>query len=68
MFIGRPIQSGQLFAHHQKVSLAVPLENLGIALAKHLSYKVVSNATSTQSSGKCLPEVVEREKGNLGTL
>ena len=68
VFIGRPVQSGQRFAHHQKLRLAVPLENLGVALAKQLRYKVVGNATSTQSRGKCVPEVVEREIGNLGAL
>jgi hypothetical protein len=68
MFIRRPVQSGERFAHHRELHLAVPLKNFGIALPQHLGYKVVCNAAGTQSGSECVPEVVEGEISNTGSF
>ena len=68
MFVGCAVQPFQRFAHHQKFCLAIPLENLGVALPQHLGHEMVGNASGAESSGKGVAEMVQREVRNTRSL
>ncbi len=61
MFIGISVKLGESFPHHVQLGLAVPLEDLRIALPQHLGYEVVRYSPCTEPSGKRMPKVVQRK-------
>ena len=64
-FVGSTIELFQSFAVHLQLHLRILLEDLRVALTKHLSHPLIGNASSTQPLGIRGTRVVNPKVGNL---
>src|ERR1700680_4025217 len=64
-FVGSTVELFQSFALHLQLHLGILLEDLRVALAKHLSYPLIGYSSGTQSCGMRGAEVVNPKVGNL---
>jgi hypothetical protein len=48
--------------------LAVPLEDLGVALPEHEGNEVVGDTAGTESAGEGVPQMVQREMNNTSLV
>ena len=64
-FVGSTVELFQRFALHLQLHLGILLEDLRVALAKHLSYPLIGYSSGTQPCGIRGAEVVNAKVGNL---
>jgi len=60
VFISLSVELFEIFPHHVQFGLAVPFENLRIALPQHLGHEIVRDSPCTEASGKRVSKVVQR--------
>jgi hypothetical protein len=66
MLVRLAIQPCQRLSHYVELRLAVPFENLGIALTKHLCDEMIGNATGAEPGSEGVPKVVWRKLRDSG--